>query len=344
MATNYTPQTWAVAVLNKLGYKATPGAVKALVGWQAAEGGHWNNSARYNPLNTTQPEPGYETFRSVGQGAADIGIYKSWQQGIDATVKTLENGRYGGILAGLRSGDAGAVANAIGSSPWGTNGTLVSRAISGASGSVPRTAAAPAAPTSSRSSTTTTTTTPGVDNSGLRRQLVANFLAQGGVKSANATGALAQGYQAAQDVPGTTTTKTTRTGVSQASLSTQGSGTGRYQARADQVDANRLPYAWGGGHAGKTDPADAVPVDCSGAVSEVLGIDPRVSGEFTKWGKPGDGGSKGITIAANSHHVLMRIDGHWFGTSASNPGGGAGWIPQALISPAYLRGFTLRHL
>ena len=31
---------------------------------------------------------------------------------------------------------------------------------------------------------------------------------------------------------------------------------------------------------------------------------------------------------------------HFFGTSASNPGGGAGWIPQDQISPAYLRGFT----
>jgi hypothetical protein len=54
--------------------------------------------------------------------------------------------------------------------------------------------------------TVTTTTTPGVDNSGMRRQLVADFLSQGGVKNSQATAAFATGYKAAQDVPGRTTT------------------------------------------------------------------------------------------------------------------------------------------
>jgi hypothetical protein len=116
-------------------------------------------------------------------------------------------------------------------------------------------------------------------------------------------------------------------------------------ARANALDSRHLPYQWGGGHGSKpVDPYDAVPVDCSGAVSSVLGINPRVSGEFTKWGKPGDGGSHGVTVAANGHHVIMKINGHWFGTSPANPGGGAGWIPQARINPQYLRGFTLRHM
>jgi hypothetical protein len=120
---------------------------------------------------------------------------------------------------------------------------------------------------------------------------------------------------------------------------------GDYTARADALNARHLPYQWGGGHGSKpVDPFDAVPVDCSGAVSSVLGINPRVSGEFTKWGKPGDGGGKGVTVAANGHHVIMKINGHWFGTSRSNPGGGAGWIPQDQISPQYLAGFTLRHI
>lgn len=121
------------------------------------------------------------------------------------------------------------------------------------------------------------------------------------------------------------------------------SANGDLKARADAIDAKRLPYKWGGGHAGKVDAFNAAPLDCSGAVSAVLGINPRVSGQFTTWGKPGDGGSKGVTVAANGHHVLMKINGHWFGTSGSNPGGGAGWIPQSQISPAYLKGFTLRH-
>jgi hypothetical protein len=130
----------------------------------------------------------------------------------------------------------------------------------------------------------------------------------------------------AQDVPGTTSTTTTT-------------------ARADAIDANHLPYQWGGGHGGKV--TAATPVDCSGAVSEVLGINPRVASEFETWGKPGEGGN--VTIYAKSTHVIMKIrdpktgSWHFFGTSATNPGGGAGWIKQQDISPEYLRGFTARH-
>jgi hypothetical protein len=39
----------------------------------------------------------------------------------------------------------------------------------------------------------------------------------------------------------------------------------------------------------------------------------------------------------------MKINGHFFGTSAANPQGGAGWIPQEHVSPEYLKGFTARH-
>jgi hypothetical protein len=76
---------------------------------------------------------------------------------------------------------------------------------------------------------TTTTTTPGVDNSGLRRQLVAGFLQHGGVGNPNAVLALAGQYGSAADVPGTTKTTTTttpgpRVKAPKASPSTGGSG------------------------------------------------------------------------------------------------------------------------
>lgn len=116
-----------------------------------------------------------------------------------------------------------------------------------------------------------------------------------------------------------------------------------YAQRAATIDAKRLPYQWGGGHGGKVDPRKATPLDCSGAVSAVLGIDPRVSGAFTKWGKPGAGDGKGVVVYANDKHVLMSIGGKFFGTSATNPGGGAGWIPRNKLSPEYLKGFTARH-
>ena len=114
--------------------------------------------------------------------------------------------------------------------------------------------------------------------------------------------------------------------------------------RAETINAWQKPYLWGGGHAGKVDLKKAQPLDCSGAVSAVLGINPRVSGQFTTWGRPGRApGGKGVTIYANKEHVLMEIDGRFFGTSKSNPGGGAGWIPRGQVSREYLRGFTARH-
>lgn len=196
---------------------------------------------------------------------------------------------------------------------------------------------------------TTTTTTPGVDNSATRQQLIGGFLSGGGVKSQNATLALASGWQAAQDVPGTTTTKTVKSAMAPptSSKAVGGSLAASADKRADAINAEHLPYRFGGGHQGKTSIHAAVPLDCSGAVSKVLGINPRVASQFETWGSPGAGGD--VTIYAKSTHVIMKIRDpktgtwHFFGTSATNPGGGAGWIPQDAISPQYLQGFTARH-
>lgn len=124
-----------------------------------------------------------------------------------------------------------------------------------------------------------------------------------------------------------------------------GSRLSRIMQRANAVDKAQLPYSWGGGHDRKHAPlkGDVVPVDCSGAVSEILGINPRVASQFKGWGKAGDGGDKGVTIYAKDTHVLMKINGRFFGTSGSNPGGGAGWIDASQISPSYLKGFQVRH-
>lgn len=116
----------------------------------------------------------------------------------------------------------------------------------------------------------------------------------------------------------------------------------KVHSRADRINAQHLPYQWGGGHAGKTKIAQAIPLDCSGAVSKVLGINPRVAAQFKSWGQPGRGGR--IEVYAKDSHVLLKIDGHFWGTSASNPGGGAGWIPASQISASYLKGFTVRHV
>ncbi|HEV2734538.1 MAG TPA: hypothetical protein VGV85_06845 [Longimicrobiaceae bacterium] len=93
---------------------------------------------------------------------------------------------------------------------------------------------------------------------------------------------------------------------------------------ANRIDRARYPYRWGGGHNSRF----AGPYDCSGAVSAVLraaGLlrSPLVSGDFMRWGARGRGL---VTIYANASHVYMSIKGRFFGTSRSNPGGGAGWF------------------
>ena len=113
---HYTQLTWAKALLEQLHMPLTTQNTAAITAWEMAEGGHWHNSAHYNPLNTTMPEPGATSMNSVG-----VKAYTSWAQGFTATLATLHNGYYGGILAALRAGDnAIAVADAVAASPWGT--------------------------------------------------------------------------------------------------------------------------------------------------------------------------------------------------------------------------------
>lgn len=111
-----TPESWARAVLEAEHLPQTACNLGALEAWEAAEGGAWQNSAAYNPLNSTMPEPGSSVINSDG-----VRAYVSWRQGLEATVATLNNGRYGAILSSLRSGrNAQAVADAVAASPWGT--------------------------------------------------------------------------------------------------------------------------------------------------------------------------------------------------------------------------------
>jgi hypothetical protein len=118
----YTQVTWAQALLVRLGAPVTTANLVAITAWEMAEGGHWYNTAYYNPLNTTMSEPGATSMNSVG-----VKAYVSWEQGFVATIATLRNGRYGGILAALaRGNDAQAVVDAVAASPWGTHSISLS--------------------------------------------------------------------------------------------------------------------------------------------------------------------------------------------------------------------------
>ena len=111
----YTPSSWAAALLGRLGIAQTKYNVHAVQRWEAQEGGNWHNRAAYNPLNTTQKMPGATSMNSAG-----VKAYQSWDQGLDATVSTLHNGRYGGILKALSGGQEKDIFSAIVRSPWGT--------------------------------------------------------------------------------------------------------------------------------------------------------------------------------------------------------------------------------
>jgi len=107
---------------------------------------------------------------------------------------------------------------------------------------------------------------------------------------------------------------------------------------ATKVDKLHLPYLWGGGH-GAEPAAVGTRVDCSGYVSQILGVKPRTSGGFMSFGKAGAG--KEVTLYANQEHILIQIGDRFFATSSSNPGGGPGEIPRP--GAAYLSRFVKRH-
>ena len=114
------PTDWANAFLGALGEPDTKTNVQNIVGWENSEGGNWHNPDKYNPLDTTQPEPGAVSTNSVG-----VKAYTSWQQGLDATVQTISAGDYGypGILDALSKSEPWTqFTQAVAASSWGGAG------------------------------------------------------------------------------------------------------------------------------------------------------------------------------------------------------------------------------
>lgn len=108
----------ANAILKGLGYAENPVSVNLLVAWEWCEKPHGTGGALqwYNPLNTTQPMP-----ESYSVNSAGVQTYPSGQVGIQATVITLQNGRYPQILSALASGNTSTFFAATGEMTlWGT--------------------------------------------------------------------------------------------------------------------------------------------------------------------------------------------------------------------------------
>lgn len=111
-----TPLQFATQLLRIMNLPVTVNNVKALVAWQALEGGHYANKARYNPLNTTQKMAG-----SIGSFGVGIQSYNSWSTGLAATAKTLSYGAYRNIVLSLANDYPPDVTlQYVQESPWGT--------------------------------------------------------------------------------------------------------------------------------------------------------------------------------------------------------------------------------
>lgn len=131
---------------------------------------------------------------------------------------------------------------------------------------------------------------------------------------------------------------------------------GHMLAEAERLDRLHLVYVWGGSHGQSPTPLDG-PFDCSSAVSHLLQVggfgNPTMDTiGLASWGEQGPG--RWLTIYVKPYgpeaHTFIEFapyiappDHRYWGTSATNPGGGPGWIPKSAFSSAYLAAFRRRH-
>lgn len=160
-------------------------------------------------------------------------------------------------------------------------------------------------------------------------------------------------------------TGTPGTGVEPgAPVGTGGAGIGGMIDAANHINAQRLPYVWGGGHASAGTPSGGPPAgfDCSGCVAAVL-----VGGGFWDVGSsvPNDAGiisalkSKGVIAPGSASgtpscnifdnpgdHIFMSLNGAYFGTSDGDGGpnnttrfgkggGGGTWLTEGSDVPIF---------
>jgi len=111
-----TRSLWAPRFLSAIpGVVSYPEGIVAVVAWIDSEG----SRALCNPLDTTEPWPGATNYNSAG-----VKNYETQLDGINASVATILNGYYGGILAALRAqAKADAVCAEICASRWGSRPT-----------------------------------------------------------------------------------------------------------------------------------------------------------------------------------------------------------------------------
>jgi hypothetical protein len=116
--------TWGKAFARAIGAPWTPEVDRFFRAWAQSEA----SGAKHNPFATTQRMPGSTTHINTNGTPNSAGVqdYKTWQQGVDATSKTIRSGRYGSLLTALRAGKSAlAMARGLRDSPWGTGGLAI---------------------------------------------------------------------------------------------------------------------------------------------------------------------------------------------------------------------------
>jgi len=119
-------------ILTGIGAPINNKNLSVMYAWRQSEGG----KAANNPFNTTKPMSNstfYNCLKRSG-GGCTIGVrnYKTRQDGVSATIKTLQNGLYGGVIGALKDNNKSAmdVAKEIKNSRWGT-GDLIIKVLDG---------------------------------------------------------------------------------------------------------------------------------------------------------------------------------------------------------------------
>lgn len=117
---------WDTRLLGALGVPVATPQLEFLRAWQACEGG----TARFNPLNTTEPVPGSTRYNSAG-----VRNYLDANMGIAATLLTLRLDYYARLRRALNTHGIDsrqiAVEAARDVAMWGTNPDCILARLSG---------------------------------------------------------------------------------------------------------------------------------------------------------------------------------------------------------------------
>ena len=123
-----TRSEWVTQVLSDACGITHPSSQTGMLIWTVAESTNepcdGQRGAKNNPINTTLEEPGVTPYNTFGVGL-HVWNYPTLTEGVEATVKTLEQANMGLILTALKEGrSVGYILARIASSPWGTGSAV----------------------------------------------------------------------------------------------------------------------------------------------------------------------------------------------------------------------------